>query len=230
MPRTRPSWSTEPQPTDHTGPSSARSARRDEPATIVVREEHVVVFGQEANRRRRARIGARRVGEVEELATAVVAECDELGPQPFDHLAQAGQSAPRRHVGDRRRPERGEVAQHHVFERRVGARAAARATPPPSSTAPARASPRGRAAAPVRARAASGRRRRALPGRAPESVPRGTLAVRCPFAAPRARSDRPRRPDPGRRRAAAARGRGGARAAPRRRAGSAGGAAGSRPR
>ena len=47
-------------------------------------------------------------------------KCDELRPQPFDHLAQAGQPAPRRDVRDRRGSERGEIAEHDRVKRRVG--------------------------------------------------------------------------------------------------------------
>ena len=92
----------------------------DEAAAVVVGEQDVVVLRQEAHGRRRVRGRARRVREVEELATALVAERDELRPQPLDDCAQPGQAAPRRHVGDRGRAERGEVAQHDRVDRGIG--------------------------------------------------------------------------------------------------------------
>ena len=65
-------------------------------------------------------VGPRRVGQVEQLAAALVAERPQLRAQAVDDLAQAGQARPRGDVGDRRRAERGEVAQHDVVDRRVG--------------------------------------------------------------------------------------------------------------
>ena len=64
------------------------------------------------------RVGPRSVGEVEELAAGVVPERHETRPEPLDHRAHPRQAAPRRHVRDRRRAERAQVAQHDVVERR----------------------------------------------------------------------------------------------------------------
>jgi hypothetical protein len=79
---------------------------------VGVCEQHVVVLGQEARRRRRRRVGQRRAGHVEQLAPGLVGERHEPRPQPLEHRAQPGEAGPRAHVGRRRRPERGEVTQH----------------------------------------------------------------------------------------------------------------------
>ena len=92
--------------------------RGDEAGPVGVREEHVVVLGEEAGRRRDVRVGPRRIGEVEELAAGAVPERHETRSQPLDHLADPRQAAPRRHVRDRCRAERAQVAQHDVVERR----------------------------------------------------------------------------------------------------------------
>ena len=224
-----PSWSTAPQPTDHTGASSARSGAETNRLRSSCDSRTLSYSGRKRTGAGVSRIRPRRGGKVEELAAALVAEGHELRPQPLDHR-RAGRSAGT--TSSRPRPTQGRTRRGSAARRSSSEGAAverpARATPRPSSTEPGRSSSRGRAAAPARAPAASGRRRRALPRRASEIAPRGTLAARSPSAAPRARAGPPRRPDPDRRRAAAARSRGAARAVPRRPAGSAGGAAGSR--
>ena len=50
---------------------------------------------------------------------ALVAERPQPRAQALDDLAEAGQPRPRGHVGGRRRAERGEVAQHHLVDRRL---------------------------------------------------------------------------------------------------------------
>ena len=104
---------------DAPAPAERRTPSLEEhPASLGVREQDVVVLGQEADRRGRVRIGPRRVGQVEELAAVLVAERPQPRPQALDDLAQPGQPAPGRHVRDRRRPERGEVPEDDVVERR----------------------------------------------------------------------------------------------------------------
>ena len=77
--------------------SRARQPARfvPEPAAIRVREERVVVPGQEPCRRRCRRIGPRRVLEIEELPAPLVAEGQEPRPQTLDDLAQAREAGPR---------------------------------------------------------------------------------------------------------------------------------------
>ena len=87
---------------------------------VVVGEREVVVLGQEARRRGRVRVGQQPVRDVEQLAAALVAERPQPGPQPVDHRAQPGEPGPGADVGDRRRPEGREVAQHEPVHRRVG--------------------------------------------------------------------------------------------------------------
>ena len=104
---------------DAPAPAERRATPLEEhPAPLGVREQDVVVLGQEADGRRRLRIGPRRVGQVEELAAVLVAEGPQARPEALDDLAQPGQPAPGRHVGDGRRAERGEVPEHDVVERR----------------------------------------------------------------------------------------------------------------
>ena len=89
----------------HAGAISRRErdapSGRDDPRAIVVAEQDVVVLGQEARRGRGVGVGTWRVGEVEQLATALVTERLEQRPQPLDDLAQAGQARPRLDVHDR---------------------------------------------------------------------------------------------------------------------------------
>ena len=75
-----------------------------------MRQEDVVVLGQEADRRRRVRVRDRRVGQVEQLAAGLVAVRDERRAQPLEDLAQPGQPRPGPGVGGRRGAERREVA------------------------------------------------------------------------------------------------------------------------
>ena len=109
-------------------PAARRSAGapvRDEPAAVGMREQHVVVLGQEPRRRGDVRVRAGRPGKIEQLPSVLVAERLEARPEPLHDLAHPGQPAPGRHVGDARRAEGGEVAEHHLVERRLrGERAA----------------------------------------------------------------------------------------------------------
>ena len=90
-----------------------------------MREEDVVVLGQEARRRGRLRVWSGRVGEVEQLTASLVAERDQARPQTLDDLAQPCEARPRGDVGDGRGPEGAEVAQDHVVERGLGLERAA---------------------------------------------------------------------------------------------------------
>ena len=65
-------------------PQRVSILRRDEPAAVVVGEEHVVVLGQEADRDGRVRVGAQCAGQVEELPPTLVAEGRQPGAQPLD--------------------------------------------------------------------------------------------------------------------------------------------------
>ena len=78
---------------------SAPASSGDVAAAVGVREQRVVVLGEEAHRRGRVRVGERCVGHVDQLATALVAERAQPGSQPFDDLAEAGQARPRGDVG-----------------------------------------------------------------------------------------------------------------------------------
>ncbi len=90
-------------------------------------EGEVVVLGQEARGSGGARVGERPVGNVEQLAPALVAEAAQPRAQALDHLAQPGEPAPGAQVAHRRRPEGGEVAQ----DDRVGVRLAVEALAQP---------------------------------------------------------------------------------------------------
>ena len=67
-----------------------RPTGRDDPRPVGVAEQDVVVLGQEARRGRRVRVGPRRVGQVEQLASRSVPEGDELGSQRVDDRARVG--------------------------------------------------------------------------------------------------------------------------------------------
>ena len=142
----------------------------------------VVELRQEARRRGRGRVGERRAGQVEQLAAALVGVGDEPRAQPGDRLPDAGRRRTTCGCPSRRRPERGEVAQHE----RVGPRLRPQlgAEPPLRGREPRRpaSGPRARAAAAAR------------PGPCPPS----------PSPAPRARPRRRSRRAAGRPRATAA--------------------------
>ena len=85
---------------------------------VRVREQDVVVLGEEPDRRRRVRVGPRRIGPIEQLAAALVTEPTESGatrsttsriPVNRDHDDTSA---------DGGRPERAEVAQHNFIDRR----------------------------------------------------------------------------------------------------------------
>ncbi len=69
-------------------------------ATVGVGEQHVVVLGQEARRRGGVGIRPRRVGQIEELLSVLIAEDAQARAQPLGHLAQSGDTAPSLHVLD----------------------------------------------------------------------------------------------------------------------------------
>ena len=165
---TNPSTSTVPRTGAANGPSAGGPLGRDEAAAVGVGEQHVVVLGQEARPAPacRDRAGARRAGRTAR-GRARRGTSRSRGRSRSTTSPQPGQPRPGRDVGDRRRPERGEVAEHHLVDRRRPARAGGRATPRRCVRHLRGAGPRPRAAAPGRARAGSGRRRRAPRRRAP---------------------------------------------------------------
>ncbi|GAA4884752.1 hypothetical protein GCM10023403_60400 [Pseudonocardia benzenivorans] len=81
----------------------------DDPAAVVVAEDRVVEGRQEPHGGRGVGIGPRRVGEVEQLAAALVVEGDQLGADGRDGGGQPGQTAPGPQVGRRRGPVGREV-------------------------------------------------------------------------------------------------------------------------
>jgi len=85
-----------------------------------VREQEVVVLGEEPGRRRRVGVGTGGVGQVEELAPALVSERAKPRTEPLDHLPEPGQARPGSDVGDGRRPEGCEVAHDDLVERGAG--------------------------------------------------------------------------------------------------------------
>ena len=91
---------------------------RHEPRAVGMREEHVVVFGEVARRSRRVGIGAWCVGRVEQFPAVFVVERPQPRCEPVDDFAQRREAAPCGDVGDRRGPERGEVAEDEVVDRR----------------------------------------------------------------------------------------------------------------
>lgn len=74
-------------------PGAALVRGRDDAGAVGVGEEQVVELGQEARRGRGVRVGARRVGEVEEFGAAGVPEGDETGAQPLEGVPEPGQAA-----------------------------------------------------------------------------------------------------------------------------------------
>ena len=89
-------------------------------AAVGVGEQNVVVLGQEARRRGGVGIWPRRVGQVEELLSVLVAEDAQARAQPLDHLAQPGEAAPGLRVLDAGGAVRPEVADDHLVRRWVG--------------------------------------------------------------------------------------------------------------
>ena len=79
-----------------------------------MRQQHVVVLGQEAHRHRRRRVGTRRTRNVEQLASALIDELHELVTHGLERGRKSREPRPRRHVRRTRRPERGEVAGHEL--------------------------------------------------------------------------------------------------------------------
>ena len=88
------------------------------PAAIGVGEDQVVELGQKARRSQGIRVGARRLGKVEQFLAALVAEGEQARPDTFDHLTEPGQTRPRLYVVDGGRAERPEVAQYRLLEGR----------------------------------------------------------------------------------------------------------------
>ena len=93
---------------------------RDEAAAVRVREQEVVVLGEESRSGPDVRVGTGRVGQVEQLASALVAERSQTRAQSLEDVPQPGEPRPGRGVGDRRRAERAQVAQNDVVDRRLG--------------------------------------------------------------------------------------------------------------
>ena len=118
------------------GPSRGRCASfgrardavaRGTPCSLGVREQQVVVLGQEPDGRGRLRIGPRRVGQVEQLAAVLVAEC----PQAGRRRSTTSRSPVSRHHASRRRPSPARRRRGTAARRRratAGARGAGRAT------------------------------------------------------------------------------------------------------
>ena len=107
-PSSVPSRSTDPR----TRPGTARRRRSlvgVEAAPVGVREQDVVVDGQEAGRGGRVRVGARRVVHVQQLPAALVAERPQPRAQPLEHGPHRRQAAtrPARSAGSRARTRRG---------------------------------------------------------------------------------------------------------------------------
>ena len=125
-------------------------ARRDDPGPVRVSEQDVVVFGQEPRRSRHVGAGSRRVDEVEQLAVPLVPEGRQPGPEPLDDGPQPGKAGPGLDVHDRRRAERGQVAEDELVDGRVGLRRPAEPAAPSSSRPADRSSPRHRAVGPGR--------------------------------------------------------------------------------
>ena len=149
-------------------PAARGAPAADDPRAVGVGEQHVVVLGQEARRRRRVRVGqrARRAGRT---ARARARRETSAAAAAGARRRRAGPSAATRSrtSATRRRTERGEVAQHDRLDvaarGRAGRRASARSAP--TSACPAAAT--ARAAAPGRAGRGTSPRRRARPASAP---------------------------------------------------------------
>ena len=98
--------------------------------------QHGVVEGGQEPRRRGDVVGRqRRVRQVEQLATALVAVGDQGRSQPGDGGRQPGEPGPRADVGRGGRAERREVPQHQRVERVVGRRRELLAEPGPERRA-----------------------------------------------------------------------------------------------
>jgi hypothetical protein len=82
-----------------------------------VGQQDVVELGQEPHRDRRLRVGARGVGEVEELLAGLVAEGHELRAQRLERRGEPGEAGPLLGVHHRRRAERPEVTQDELLDR-----------------------------------------------------------------------------------------------------------------
>lgn len=73
-------------------------------------EQQVVEVVEKADRSRGVGVGAGGLGDVDELASLLVVEGDQLGAESVDDLAEPGQPGPGLDVLDRGRAERSEVA------------------------------------------------------------------------------------------------------------------------
>ena len=100
-------------------PSRGALLVRTEPGAIGVGQEHVVVLGEEARRRRNVGVGERRVGHVVQHPTPLVGERAQARSEPLEHLGEPGEPRPGRDIGGRRRTEGGEVAEHDLVDRRA---------------------------------------------------------------------------------------------------------------
>ena len=168
-----------------------------EAGAVGVREQHVVVLGEEAHGGREVGVGPRGVGQIEQLPAAPVAEGPQAGaraaPGPPAARSASTTSTRRRPRPARRRRGSGRRSRRWTEPGPVGARPRCR----PASTGPGPSVPRPLAGAPGRGAAGSGRRRRG-----PRRGDRGTGWQGRPGAWPRRVVPPPgvcgRRPSPAR--------------------------------
>ena len=90
-----------------------------DPSPVGVGEEDVVVVGQEANRDWGFRRGTRRLRQVEQLDSVLVAEGGQLGAELFERGTHR-QTGPGAHVGGGGGTKGGEVAKQELLGRYRG--------------------------------------------------------------------------------------------------------------
>ncbi len=189
-------------------PGFATSFVGHEPGPVGVRQERVVVLGEEAHRCLDVAGRPRRIGQIEELPAALVTEAAQLWAQPFDDFAKACQVRPRGDVGDGRGTKGLEISQHDVVDAGRGGELDARPNVRAVSSRPDPNDPTARVAGPAPAPAGSGTCRPGQLRSGRESARRARRAAACPFGvAPRAGRVRTRAPRRCRRRRAEARSR-----------------------
>ena len=165
---------------------------RDEPGAVGVGQQQVIELRQEAHRSRLVFVGPRRLGQIEQLAPALVAERSQLRSQRLENLSRVGQTRPRLQIVGTGRTECREVAQGHGWPRQPSSAprpATTRRRQSRSTTGTPTAS---RPAASARAAGASGRRSPWHARRPSGTAPSSARAARRKCAA-RRRSTRARR-------------------------------------
>src|SRR5439155_22688164 len=94
-------------------------SKSDPAGQVLVADQDVVVFGQEAWWRRCLRVGERTIYNIEQLTATLVVKRSQFRPEAFDDAPQPGQTGPCGDVGNCGGTEALEVAKDQAIRRRA---------------------------------------------------------------------------------------------------------------